>query len=617
MAGKTYTQKIEFKGHFDGKQVLDELKKIRQNMADAGADANLFKGIDKDIAATERLVTEMMAQIQRGFSNTKEVSVFEKQIDKLQTNFLKISSGMKNINVAENFTVNSEDIKRLTQEINRLTAAQDHLKEASKQALQQSKENLGLTDNEVKEIKKAIDANENLESTLKKVGQAKEKAFKSRAGVKGLETETGKKFIRTANAGVTLDDLGATAISGTTAKKKNDARKRDSSGNLLGSKNNRLLDEQKANAAINESYKKVLESTIESGGNAADAIEEMRKALKAYGIEISNVDKLQENFANDLNSFFSSDAISQGGKSAITKAAKIGATNAQGVFELSEEARKGFVENETIAAPQRNQEEIQRKNEQLVQARQEAAEQAEQAVEKENRNLENTEENIRKVTEATRESAEATRDSTESADKLNDSFENMKLAVRTFLSIGSALSALRGVIQNTFNDIKSLDKSFAEIAMVTDYSVQEMWSSYDQYAAMANDLGQSTQSVIQASGLFYQQGLDTADSLALTKDTMKLATLAGLDFAEATSQMTAALRGFHMEMDEGGRVTDVYSELAAKAAADVEGIAYAMSKTASIASSAGMEFETTSAFLTQMIETTQEAPENIGTASLK
>lgn len=98
---------------------------------------------------------------------------------------------------------------------------------------------------------------------------------------------------------------------------------------------------------------------------------------------------------------------------------------------------------------------------------------------------------------------------------------------------------------------------------------------------------------------------------------MKLATLADLDFAEATSQMTAALRGFHMEMDEGARVTDVYSQLAAKAAADVQGIAYAMSKTASIASSAGMAFETTSAFLTQMIETTQEAPENIGTASLK
>jgi hypothetical protein len=36
-----------------------------------------------------------------------------------------------------------------------------------------------------------------------------------------------------------------------------------------------------------------------------------------------------------------------------------------------------------------------------------------------------------------------------------------------------------------------------------------------------------------------------------------------------------------------------------------------MSKTASIAANAGMDFETTSAFITQMIETTQEAPENI------
>nr|UVX87635.1 MAG: hypothetical protein [Bacteriophage sp.]DAE78196.1 MAG TPA: hypothetical protein [Caudoviricetes sp.] len=30
---------------------------------------------------------------------------------------------------------------------------------------------------------------------------------------------------------------------------------------------------------------------------------------------------------------------------------------------------------------------------------------------------------------------------------------------------------------------------------------------------------------------------------------MKLATLAGADFETATEQMTAALRGFHMEMD--------------------------------------------------------------------
>jgi TP901 family phage tail tape measure protein len=54
--------------------------------------------------------------------------------------------------------------------------------------------------------------------------------------------------------------------------------------------------------------------------------------------------------------------------------------------------------------------------------------------------------------------------------------------------------------------------------------------------------------------------------------------------------------------------------LAAITAADTEQIATAMSKTASIANAANMEFETTSALLAQIIETTQEAPETAGTA---
>ena len=76
------------------------------------------------------------------------------------------------------------------------------------------------------------------------------------------------------------------------------------------------------------------------------------------------------------------------------------------------------------------------------------------------------------------------------------------------------------------------------------------------------------------------------------------------------------LRGFNMELNEasGKRVNDVYSNLAAHAAANTEEISDAMMRTASIAHGAGMEFETTAALLTQMIETTREPAENIGTA---
>jgi TP901 family phage tail tape measure protein len=97
---------------------------------------------------------------------------------------------------------------------------------------------------------------------------------------------------------------------------------------------------------------------------------------------------------------------------------------------------------------------------------------------------------------------------------------------------------------------------------------------------------------------------------------MKMARIAGLDYAEATDLMTAALRGFNMELNETSakRINDVYSELAAITAADTEEIATAMTKTASIAKSANMEFETTAAFLSQIIETTREPAETAGTA---
>jgi TP901 family phage tail tape measure protein len=93
--------------------------------------------------------------------------------------------------------------------------------------------------------------------------------------------------------------------------------------------------------------------------------------------------------------------------------------------------------------------------------------------------------------------------------------------------------------------------------------------------------------------------LKSNEVTAISAETLKLAKIAGIDAAEATDKMTAALRGFNMELNEASarRVSDVYSELAAVTAASTQEIANAMTKTASIASSAGMEFETTAAFL--------------------
>ena len=77
--------------------------------------------------------------------------------------------------------------------------------------------------------------------------------------------------------------------------------------------------------------------------------------------------------------------------------------------------------------------------------------------------------------------------------------------------------------------------------------------------------------------------------------------IANMGYAEATDYMTAAVQGFKLEMTDATRINDVFSELAAISASDTQEIASALTRTASIANSAGMALETTSAFLTQMI----------------
>lgn len=51
--------------------------------------------------------------------------------------------------------------------------------------------------------------------------------------------------------------------------------------------------------------------------------------------------------------------------------------------------------------------------------------------------------------------------------------------------------------------------------------------------------------------------------MELTTETLKMARIAGMNYAEAADAMTVAVRGFKLEMSEAQHITDVYSEVAA------------------------------------------------------
>lgn len=209
-----------------------------------------------------------------------------------------------------------------------------------------------------------------------------------------------------------------------------------------------------------------------------------------------------------------------------------------------------------------------------------------------------------------------TQQSATSTQQLGSELDQFKSRIAYFFGLNNAIRLFQRALRSAYDTVKELDAVMTEMAVVTDFDLGDIWNQLPEYTARANELGVAISDAYEATTIFYQQGLKTEAAVALSNETLKMARIAGLDAAEATDRMTNALRGFNMELNETNaqRVDDVYNKLAAISASNVDEISTAMTKVASLANNANMEFETTSAFLAQMIETTRESAETAGTA---
>ena len=236
-----------------------------------------------------------------------------------------------------------------------------------------------------------------------------------------------------------------------------------------------------------------------------------------------------------------------------------------------------------------------------------------------NKLLEQFQQDVNKISPDIKKMGQEVEEASKSFSQLvqeQNSIDQLKNRLVSFFSIGSVIQTFRRAIRSAYESVKELDAVMTETAVVTNYEIEDMWKRLPEYTDRANKLGASVKGAYETTTLFYQQGLDTEQAVQLSIETMKMARIANLDYATATDYMTAALRGFNMELNEASatRVNDVYSKLAAITASDTREISIAMTKTASIANNANMELETTAALLSQIIETTREAPETAGTA---
>lgn len=159
-----------------------------------------------------------------------------------------------------------------------------------------------------------------------------------------------------------------------------------------------------------------------------------------------------------------------------------------------------------------------------------------------------------------------------------------------------------------------MDESITGMMVVTGKTREEV-ESY--ITAIKNVSAATSTAMTDVANLvteYVRQGRTMKDALLLAEETAKAAKIAGISTRDSIIYMTSAINGFNLAVKDATRVSDIFANLAAVSATNYEQLAVALSKVSAQANMAGMSIEYTTALLAKGIETTQEAPESIGTA---
>ena len=184
--------------------------------------------------------------------------------------------------------------------------------------------------------------------------------------------------------------------------------------------------------------------------------------------------------------------------------------------------------------------------------------------------------------------------------------------ITKWTSLGFIVATAKRAISDIVQTYQELDDNLSAISAVSGIATDQLWGDMPQMIDNANNLALSIDDLTNGMLLFYQQGLSTEETEIRLNAAGKMAAISQQDLATAVDQLTSTMNAFGMEGDDAANVVDVFANMAGKTATDVEELATAMARTASIAKNAGMSFEQTTAFLATMEETTRLSAETIG-----
>lgn len=190
-----------------------------------------------------------------------------------------------------------------------------------------------------------------------------------------------------------------------------------------------------------------------------------------------------------------------------------------------------------------------------------------------------------------------------------------KKSAATVASVGllnQAFRTLQNAAKQMIRTAAELDQQLTDLRMVTGQNYEDASRLVDSYNALAKELGATTSQVVDAADEWLRQGKSIAEVEQLIAQSMVLSKVGKMDSADATKNLTSAMKGYGLAVDEVSGIVDKLTAIDLKAAVSSSDLAVAMSRTANSANIAGVGMDRLLGYLATIQEVTQKSAETVG-----
>lgn len=185
------------------------------------------------------------------------------------------------------------------------------------------------------------------------------------------------------------------------------------------------------------------------------------------------------------------------------------------------------------------------------------------------------------------------------------------MAAKLYLA-RTALQMLRRTVREAISTVQELDEAATSLALATGSGSDEAYKLLSEYNDMAKRLGATTTQVSDAATEWLRQGKSAAETSTLIEQSMVLSKVGAMDAAEATKNLTSAMKGYGLAVKDVSGIVDKLTAIDLRAAVTSSDLAVAMSRTANSANISGVSMDRLLGYLATVEEVTQKSAETIG-----